>query len=159
MIYHLRHLQEFTYKHSCTDEVVDQLGLHCSRLKELDLYLSRGVTNASVQHLLQLRKLEFVNLDETQIDSKHYGLLLSELPIIKNIRFRKMEENILDQVAEENLHKMSCQRSRSEYPYASTEVPLHNYVGHRRHYRRSVLPGSFDRTAHHENFMRGLCYM
>jgi hypothetical protein len=83
------------------------MGLHCSRLKELDLDLCRGVTNASVQHLLQLRKLEFINLDGTQIDSKHYGLLLSQLPIIKNITFRKMEENILDQVAEENLHKVS----------------------------------------------------
>jgi hypothetical protein len=107
MICRLSHLQAFTYPCDCTDEVVEQLGSNCSRLKELDLYLSRGVTNASVQHLLKLRELEFLNLDGTQIDSKQYGLLLSELPIIKNIWFRKMEENILDQVAEENLHKVS----------------------------------------------------
>jgi hypothetical protein len=107
MIYHLRDLQAFTYKHSCTDEVVEQLGLHCSRLKELDLYSSDDVTNASVQHLLQLRKLEFLNLEGTQIDDEQYGLLLSELSQIKNISFRLMGKGTLDHVAEKVLHKIS----------------------------------------------------
>jgi hypothetical protein len=98
MIYQVWHLQTFTYLYDCTDKVVEQLELHCSGLKELDLDISRGVTNASVQHLLHLGKLEFKNSDGTQIYSKHYGLLLSELPIIKNITFRKIEKNILDQV-------------------------------------------------------------
>jgi hypothetical protein len=108
MMCHLGHLQKFTYQYSCTDEVIEQLALHCSRLKELDLYRSSCVTNCSIQHLLQLRELEFLNLNVTEIDEKHYGMLLSELPQIKDISFRtKMGEDILDHVAEKDLHKIS----------------------------------------------------
>jgi hypothetical protein len=45
-------------------------------------------------------------LDGAQIDKEHYGLLRSELPIIKNTEFRRAQKNILDRVAEENLHKI-----------------------------------------------------
>jgi hypothetical protein len=107
MAYSLTHLQKFTYVCDCTDEVIEQLALHSTRLIEVDLYLSRGVTNASVQHLLRLRKLQFINVEGTEIDNKHYGLLLSELPIIKNIKFRLAHENILDYVAEKKLQKIS----------------------------------------------------
>jgi Leucine-rich repeat (LRR) protein len=103
----LRHLQEFSYSYFCTDEVVEQLRLHCTHLKKVSLSTSRDVTNASVQHLLQLKELQFLNLDGTQIDSKNYGLLLSELPQIKDISFRIMGEDILDHVAEKDLHKVS----------------------------------------------------
>jgi hypothetical protein len=107
----VRHLQAFTYMLNCTDEVIEQLGLHCTDLKRVSLFGSNRVTNASVQHLLQLKKLHFLNLDGTQIDSKHYGLLLSELPQIKDISFNTMMgEDILNHVAEKDLHKISHAR-------------------------------------------------
>jgi hypothetical protein len=108
MICHLRHLQEFTYRYNCTDEVIEQLGLHCTHLKKVFLFGSSLVTNASVQHLLKLRKLQFLNMDETLIDDEHYGLLLTELPQIKDISFRiSSHEDILNHVAEKDLHKIS----------------------------------------------------
>jgi hypothetical protein len=72
----LRHLLEFTYEYNCSDEVMEQLGSHCTHLKKVSIFGSRHVTNASVLHFLQLRKLEFLNLDGTEIDEEHYGLLL-----------------------------------------------------------------------------------
>jgi hypothetical protein len=46
-------------------------------------------------------------LDITEIDDEQYGLLLSKLPQIKDISFRIMGEDILDHVAEKDLHKIS----------------------------------------------------
>ncbi|PNF41062.1 hypothetical protein B7P43_G07664 [Cryptotermes secundus] len=105
VIHHLTHLQIFTYNDHCTDEVIEQLGLHCTHLKKVSVCGSSRVTNASVQHLLQLQKLEFLNLSGTLIDKEHYVLLLSELPQIKNMVLR--EDDILDHVAENNVHKIS----------------------------------------------------
>jgi hypothetical protein len=105
MLPHLRHLQVFSYQYNCTDEVIE-LGLHCHNLKEIDLWRSSRVTNASVQHLLHLKKLEILELAETQIDNEHYWLLLSELPI-KSIRFSPPHQIILDHVADVKLHKLS----------------------------------------------------
>jgi hypothetical protein len=89
-----------------TDGVIEQLGLHCHNLKEIYLSSSSRVTNASVQHLLRLRKLEILEMTHTEIDNEHYLLLLSELPI-KNIRFSPPHENILHHVADGKLHKIS----------------------------------------------------
>jgi hypothetical protein len=114
MIYHLRHLQVFTCFFHCTDEVIEQLGLYCTHLKEVYLCDSLGVTNASVQHLLQLRKLELLYLAGTKIDQEHYGLLLSELPQIKNITFWSIERNILDHITLENLDNISYVRGHVE---------------------------------------------
>ncbi|PNF28904.1 hypothetical protein B7P43_G01811 [Cryptotermes secundus] len=107
MICHLRHLQIFTYEYYCTDEVIEQLGLHCIHLKKVSLCCSSRVTNASAKHLLRLRKLEFLNLSGTGIDKEHYALLLSKLHQIKEIVLRRKEDDILDHVAESNLHKIS----------------------------------------------------
>jgi hypothetical protein len=106
MLPHLTHLEVFSYKYNCTDEVIEQLGLHCHNLKEIYVSRSSRVTNASVQHLLRLRKLEILVLNRTLIDYEHYSLLLSELPI-QNIRFSPLYENILDDVADVKLHKIS----------------------------------------------------
>jgi hypothetical protein len=107
VIRHLAALTEFTYTFHSTDELIEQLALHCTHLKELYISGSRRVTNASVQHLLQLRKLQFLDLDGTRINSEHYGFLLSELPEIKNIKFRRRLENILNPLAEENLRTIT----------------------------------------------------
>jgi hypothetical protein len=107
MICHLRHLQIFHYEFACTDEVVEQLGLQCRHLKGICLYGSSSVTNASTEHLLRLKKIEFLDLEETEIGNEHYGLLLSELPIIENIQFWSTHGSILDHVAKENLPQVS----------------------------------------------------
>jgi hypothetical protein len=109
IIYRLTHLQVFSYQNVCTDEVIEQLGLNCHHIKQIDIRHSFGVSNASARHLLRLRKLEFLDLTRTRIglELEHYGLLLSELPIIKNIKYWSKYENILDHVAVENLHKIS----------------------------------------------------
>ncbi|PNF34998.1 hypothetical protein B7P43_G12130 [Cryptotermes secundus] len=106
VIHHLTHLQIFTYNDHCTDEVIEQLGLHCTHLKKVSVCGSSRVTNASVQHILKLRKFEFLYLSGTLIDKEHYALLLSELPQIKNMVLRR-EDDILDHVAEKNLRKIS----------------------------------------------------
>jgi hypothetical protein len=59
MIYHLRHLQIFTYGGHCTDEVIEQLGLHCIHLQKVSVCHSSRVTNASAKHLLRLGKFEW----------------------------------------------------------------------------------------------------
>jgi hypothetical protein len=107
MIHHLKHLQEFTYERYCTDEVIEQLAMNCSHLKKVSLYRSPGVTNAAVPRLLQLRELQFLDLVDTRIDTKHYGLLLSQLPQIKNMEFHYNDENIFDYIAVKNLDSIS----------------------------------------------------
>jgi hypothetical protein len=47
---------------------------------------SKEVTNASVRHLMELRGLKFLDLCGTRIDDEQYGLILSELPNIANIK-------------------------------------------------------------------------
>jgi hypothetical protein len=84
-IHHLKKLQHFQYEYHCTDEVVEQLGLHCTELKTINLRESHAVTNASVQYLMKLKKLEYLNLTYTAVTFQSYGSLLSELPSITNI--------------------------------------------------------------------------
>lgn len=48
VIHHLTELVEFTYVTYCTDWLVKQLGLNCSKLKKVSFLDSRGVTKACV---------------------------------------------------------------------------------------------------------------
>jgi hypothetical protein len=107
MILYLRHLQEFTYKYYCTDELIEQLALNCSHLKKVSLYGSGEVTNAAVPHLLQLQELQFLELEKTRISTEHYGLLVSQLPQIKNIQFRYEDRYLLDYIAVKKLDSLS----------------------------------------------------
>jgi hypothetical protein len=66
-IHHLTQLQHFQYEDHCTDEVVEQLALHCAQLKTINARFSIAVTDASVQHLMILRKLEYTYLGYTSI--------------------------------------------------------------------------------------------
>jgi hypothetical protein len=102
-IHHLKDLQVFAYDRYCTDEVVMQLGLNCPELTEVSFSGSNGVTNDSVPHLLLLSKLQFLNLRGTQIDSTHYGLLLSQLPNIADIRFANERVDVLNHITPETL--------------------------------------------------------
>lgn len=69
--HNLKRLQFFTYAFHCTDEVVEQLGLHCTDLKKI--------------HLSKLKKLNYINISNTGISCKSYQLLLSELQNVVNI--------------------------------------------------------------------------
>jgi hypothetical protein len=53
---HLKKLQIFKSPTICTDEIIEQLQLHCPHLTVVDIAYSWQVTNASVQHLRKVRK-------------------------------------------------------------------------------------------------------
>jgi hypothetical protein len=71
---------------------------------ELDVSYSRDVTNASVQPLIEARKLKLLYLQGTEIDDERYAMILSELPNITNITFQKNDSCFLRQIAVERLH-------------------------------------------------------
>jgi hypothetical protein len=102
-IHHLTNLQIFKYHCYCTDEIVELLRMHCSHLTEVDISASVGVTNASVQHLMELRELKCLNVQGTGIDDEHYAMILSELPNIASIRFWQNEASILSHITLERL--------------------------------------------------------
>jgi hypothetical protein len=103
-IHHLKKLQHFQYEYHCTDDVVEQLGLHCTQLKSINLKFSRAVTNTSVQHLMKLKKLEYVYLLYTTVSYQLYGSLLSELPNISNIAMMSASCDVLDHISKEKLY-------------------------------------------------------
>jgi hypothetical protein len=107
MIRHLKQLQVFAYRFGYTDEIIEQLALHCPHLKKISFSGSRRLNSDSIHHLLQLKELQFVYVDRTQIADKYYGLLLSKLPQIRNIKFMPKERNILDYNVVGNLDKIS----------------------------------------------------
>jgi hypothetical protein len=102
-LHHLTQLQHFHYGYHCTDEVVEQLALHCTQLKTINIRLSIAVTDASVQHLMNLRKLECMDLTDTSISSHSCAVLLSELPSISNIVMKGMMDYVLDHISKEKL--------------------------------------------------------
>jgi hypothetical protein len=104
MVHHLKNLQIFKFYRDCTDEIIEQLQRHCPHLMELDVSYSRDVTNASVQHLIEARKLKLLYLEGTGIDDEHYAMILSELPNITNITFQKNATCFLRQIAVERLY-------------------------------------------------------
>jgi hypothetical protein len=103
-IHHLKKLQHFHYEYHCTDEVVEQLSLHCTELKTINVKYSRAVTDTSVQHLMKLKELEYVYLMYTTISYQLYGSLLSELPSIGNIATMSATCDVLDHISKEKLH-------------------------------------------------------
>jgi hypothetical protein len=102
-IHHLKKLRVFEYDTYCTDEVVMQLGRNCPGLTEVSFSGSNGVTNDCVPHLLLLRKLKFLDLRGTQIDSIHYALLLSQLPNIADIRFASNQDDVLRHITPDTI--------------------------------------------------------
>ncbi|PNF15693.1 hypothetical protein B7P43_G14263 [Cryptotermes secundus] len=106
-IHHLRNLQHFQYEYHCTDNVVEQLGLHCTELKTINLRESRAVTDASVQHLLKLKKIEYLNLTYTTVSFQAYGSLLSDLPSITNIDIMSRIYPLFNLISKENLYTIT----------------------------------------------------
>jgi hypothetical protein len=91
MIRHLKNLQIFKCRWSCTDEIIKQLQRHCPHLRQLDVASSREVTNSSVQYLIKARELQFLNLEGTEIDDEHYAMIISELLDIADITIPAQE--------------------------------------------------------------------
>jgi hypothetical protein len=84
-----------------------QLALNCPKLTEVSFSYSDRVTNNCVPQLRLLTKLQFINIYATQIDSTRYGLLLSELPNIADIRFENNQDNLLPHIAPETLNTIT----------------------------------------------------
>jgi len=84
-IHHLKRLVSFQYNYRCTDQVVQQLALHCRKLRKIDVSNSRAVTDGSVQHLLKLKDLIELDLTGTSVTKRKCGLLKSGLPSITNV--------------------------------------------------------------------------
>jgi hypothetical protein len=109
-IHHLRKLEKFIYKFHSTNDVVEQLGLHCNGLKFISLSKSTAVNNLCVPHLLKLQKLHHVNVSRTSITDVLYQLLLRKIPEIENIICKHRYENVLYNIGTENLHKIKFYR-------------------------------------------------
>jgi hypothetical protein len=93
----------FHYTGDCTDEVVRQLGQNCPNLTDVSFLNSVQVTNDCVPNLLRLSNLQFLDLNGTQIDSLHYGQLLSGLPKIADVRFVDKLDDLLNHIALETV--------------------------------------------------------
>jgi hypothetical protein len=102
-IHHLTQFQLFQYEYHCTDQVGEQLALHCPNLSIVKLDHSPAVTDACIHHLMRLVKLIFLDLVGTSVTREFYGLLLSELPVISNITFWPPNRNVLDSIPTEIL--------------------------------------------------------
>jgi hypothetical protein len=102
-IHHLGNLKFFQYVHHCTDQVVQQLALHCEGLCYINLTDSSSVTDVSVHYMLELKKLTYVYLLGTSITSQSYRLLIAELPLIKNFITFTPSTEILENIQLENL--------------------------------------------------------
>jgi hypothetical protein len=97
-MHHLKDLEVFIYMYHCTDQVVIQLGLNCTNLTEVNFHHSFMVTNNCVPHLLRLSNLQYLYLEGTSVDTKHYGMLLSQLPKIADLRIPRPSDDILKHI-------------------------------------------------------------
>jgi hypothetical protein len=109
-IHHLRKLKKFEYMYYSTNEVVEQLGLHCNALQVISLSNSRAVNNLCVPHLLKLQKLHYVDVSETSITCALYQFLLINLPEIVNIICKDLHEKVLYNIGTESLNTIKHYR-------------------------------------------------
>jgi hypothetical protein len=121
-ISHLTRLQTFVYKYDCTDQVVEQLALHCSQLQYVSFSNSTAVTDGSVPHLLRLRKLEYLNINNTCISCESYQALLKNLPEIANINCQDQYEGVLDNIGTESLDTVTKYRGSIRNTQILTQI-------------------------------------
>jgi hypothetical protein len=107
MIHHLTNLRTFKCPYYCNDEIILQLRLHCPNLTHVDFACSLAVTNTSAEHLMELKKLKFLDLRVTRIDVKHYGLILSHLPHIGNVCYNVYVHDVLAHITAEKLDSIT----------------------------------------------------
>jgi hypothetical protein len=106
MIHHLSNLRTFKCPKYCNDEIILQLRLHCPNFTHVDFAFSRKV-NTSAEHLMELKKLNFLDLRQTKIDVKHYGLILLHLSHIANVRYNIFGDDILAHITVEKLDSIT----------------------------------------------------
>jgi hypothetical protein len=157
MVHHLTNLQILKYPSYCTDKIILQLRLHCPNLTYVDFNMSRNVTNSSVEHLLELKKLKILKLEGTRIDVEHYGLLLSNLPQIANVSFLKVGDAILAHITAEQLDTITRISGSFQNIHAltqkfpnTTNISLYGYS--------TILPAMTDFRALHVVEIVGLDY-
>jgi hypothetical protein len=97
----------FQYRYHCTDEVIEQLALHCIQLKKVDISNSPAVTDDCVDHLLKLKKLVMLNVLNTSMSSESYSSLISALPKISNIIWSLPVCDVLESTSAERLYTIS----------------------------------------------------
>jgi hypothetical protein len=102
----LKYLQEFYFPIGCSRQVVAELGNHCNQLKRLSVMSSKHVDDGSIIHLLKLKKLVFLNVDDTAISPKGYGTILCRLPHLGNITWTSSVDDVLLSITKENLRSV-----------------------------------------------------
>jgi hypothetical protein len=72
-------------------------------LTEVDVSGSANVTNDSAPHIIELTEIKWLKLQETRIDDKNYGFIISKLPNIANIMFLFNGRSVLFHTGSETL--------------------------------------------------------
>jgi hypothetical protein len=106
-IHHLIHLLSFEYNYHCTDQVIEQLSLHCSKLKLLDVSDSPAVTDDCVDHLVKLKNLIILSVTDTSVSSESYGFLISALSNIANVKWSLPICDVLNSTSTEMFHTVT----------------------------------------------------
>ncbi|PSN51097.1 hypothetical protein C0J52_07965 [Blattella germanica] len=78
-LYSMNLLQVFCYSWFCTNKILDTLAKWCFHLRVLEISGSKKVTNKSVSSILQLKKLEQLELFNTRIHGKGITKILQGL--------------------------------------------------------------------------------
>ncbi|XP_069695592.1 uncharacterized protein [Periplaneta americana] len=92
---HLVNLEVLVFIKGCTNRVIRSLGLHCPRMKKLNVRNSMLVNNASIRYLQLLRHLSFLDVSNTKITVYAYSNLLKSIPGITNLTWSKNIDNLL----------------------------------------------------------------
>lgn len=111
-------LQEFRFEFSCTAAIVKELGTHCTLLKILNVGSSQLVNDDCLEYLLKLQTLEKLQVGGTKISEVCYAMLLTGLPRIQNIYWRRPVETVLRYIIVE------CLPLVTEFSATVTDVSL-----------------------------------
>jgi hypothetical protein len=103
---HLTSLEEFQYTSHCTNEVVEQLSLHCGRMKIIRLRECCKVNTNCVQYLINLRELTVVDVLDCAVTSDGYARLIQDLPKITDVIWGTSFDSILETVSEDKTEKI-----------------------------------------------------
>jgi hypothetical protein len=105
-IWMLTHLQEFYFPFGCFNQVLAELGKHCSKLKRLSVMFSEEVNDGSVIHLKKLKNLVFLNVGGTSITPRGYGEILSGLSKVQNVMWTSYVDDVLMSITKEEIHSV-----------------------------------------------------
>jgi hypothetical protein len=107
----LADLQEFIFPTGCYRQILAELAKYWQRITMLDMRSSRNVDDNSVVHLLKLKNLVYLNIDDTSITPKAYVSVLSELPKVENISWTSWSTPADDILNSINQNRLSSVKS------------------------------------------------